>query len=84
MFKPSSNFLTELTVPRRCFFLWILFLFVFRVCLCHTVLSVSCSLVVTCCKSADILVLLCVMIIFVFVTFTWCAGSGMVLDCIDS
>ena len=35
--------------------------FTFRVCLCHTVLSVLCSVVVTCWERADILALLCVM-----------------------
>ena len=39
MFKPSNNFL--LTIPRRCFFLKILFVIVFCVCVCHTISSVS-------------------------------------------
>ena len=75
MFKPSSKFLTDLTVPRQTdtysFVDPFLLLFVFCVCLCHTVLSVSCSLVVTCCEMADFLVLLCVMFSFVIVTFTY-------------
>ena len=44
-------------------------LFVFRVRLCHTVLSVPCSLVVTCRERADLLGHLCVMFPCVFVTF---------------
>ena len=35
---------------------------------CHTVLSIPCSLVVTCWVSADVLALLCVMFPCVFVT----------------
>ena len=37
------------------------YLFVFRVCLCNTALSVPWSLVVTCCEKANLLALLCVM-----------------------
>ena len=39
---------------------------VFHVCLCHTVLSVPCSLAVTCCERADLLALLFVMFSCVF------------------
>ena len=46
-------------------------LVVFRICLCHTVLSVSCSLVVTCWERADLLALLRVMLSFIFVTFPY-------------
>ena len=35
-------------VLRLCFFCGLFLLFVFRVCLCRTVLSVPCSLVITC------------------------------------
>ena len=43
MFKPSSNFLTDHS--KAVLRLWILFLlFVFRVCLCHSVLSVLAAL----------------------------------------
>ena len=45
--------------------------FLFCVCLCHIVLSVSCSLVVTCCERADFLALLYVMFSCVFVTFPY-------------
>ena len=44
-------------------------MFVICVCLCYTVLSVSCSLVVTCWERADPLALLCVIFSCVFVTF---------------
>ena len=50
--KPHQNF------PRPCF-LWRLF--VICVCLCHTVMSISCSPVVTCWERAGLFVLLCVM-----------------------
>ena len=46
-------------------------LFVFRACLCHTVLSVPCSFVVTCLVRADLLALLYVMVSCVFVTFLY-------------
>ena len=46
-------------------------LFAICVCLCHTALSVSCSLVVTCCEKTDLLALLYVMFSCVFVTFPY-------------
>ena len=64
IFKPSSNFL--LTVRRRCFFCG--FFFVICVCFCHTAMSVSCSLVVTCWETAVLFGLLYVMFSCVFVT----------------
>ena len=64
-FRPSSKKI--LTVPRRCFFYKSFLLFVFRV--CHAVLSVHCSLVVTCLERAGLLALLYVMFSYVFVTF---------------
>ena len=55
--SPFPDFLIFfiLTVPRQCFYVDHLFIIVFRVCLCHTVLSVPCSLVVTCWERADLL-----------------------------
>ena len=47
------------------------FIFVFRVCLCLTVLSVPCSPVITCSEKADPLALLFVMFSCVFVTFPY-------------
>ena len=44
---------------------------VFRVCLCHAVLSVPCSLAVTSLDRADFLDLLCVMCFLCFVTFPY-------------
>ena len=41
-------------------------LIVFHACLCYAVLSVPCSLVVTCWKRADLLALLCVVFFFFF------------------
>ena len=57
-----------MTVPRRYFFCGS---FLFCVCLCHFVLSVSCSLVVTCWEMADFLALLYVRFSCVFVTFQY-------------
>ena len=51
---------------------------------CHTVLSVPCSLVVTCWERADLLAL----VYDVFLCFChvqiWCSRSGVVFNCIDS
>ena len=68
MFKPSS---VLLIVPRRCFLCGFFLLFVFRVCLCYTVLFVPFSLVFTCLERADLLALLFVMFSCVFVTFPY-------------
>ena len=65
----SSAFFFLLTVPRRCFFCGSFILFAFHV--CHAVLSVLCSLVVTCRERADLLALLYVMFSCVFVTFPY-------------
>ena len=45
--------------------------FVFRVCLCYTVLSVPCSFTVTCQERDGLLALLCVIYSCVFVTFPY-------------
>ena len=58
MFKPSSD-LFCLTVLRQCF-LWILFVIHVSNCLCFAVLSVPCSLVISCWERANLLVLFCV------------------------
>ena len=51
----------------------------------YTVLSVPCSLVVTCWERADLLAPLCVVFPCVFCFFPiWCLGSGVILDWIDS
>ena len=41
------------------------------ICLCHTAMSVSCSLKATCWEMADLLALLYVMFSCVFVTFSY-------------
>ena len=51
---------------------------------CHTVLSVPCTPVVTCWERADLLVLLYVMFSCVFVFPIWYLRSGVAFDCIDS
>ena len=57
MFKPSSNFLTDHSKA----VLRLLVLLLIVVCVCHTVLSVPCSLVVSCSERAGLLALVCVM-----------------------
>ena len=69
MFKPSSILL--LTVLRGCFFCGSFLLFMFHVCLCYVILSVSCSLVTTCWDRTDLLALLCVVISCACVTFPY-------------
>ena len=75
------EYILTLSVPRWCFFFWSFLLFMFRV--CHAVLSVHCSIVVTCWERAGLLALLCVMFSCVSVTFP-CGVTGVVLDYIDS
>ena len=64
-----------LTGARRCFLSGSVF--VICVCLCHTVLSISYSFVVTCWEKADLLALLYMMFSCVFVTFPY-GVSGQV------
>ena len=59
----GCNFLTNHS--KAVFLLWI-FLFVIYVCLCHTVISLSCSLEVTCWERADLLA-------FLYVMFSFCS-----------
>ena len=68
MFKPFSSFLTDRS--KTVLFGEIFLLFVFSVCVCYTVLSVSCSLVVNCWERADPLAILCEMLSCVFVTLS--------------
>ena len=81
MFKPSSIFL--LTISRLCFFCGSFLSFMIHVCLCYTVLSVPCSLVITCWEKADLLALLCVVFSYVFVSFPY-GVPGQVLYLIVS
>ena len=66
-------FLTD--VQRQCFFYWPLLLFM--LCVCHAVLSVLCSLVVTCLERVGRLAFLSVMLSCVIVTFL-CGVLGRV------
>ena len=61
MFKPSDHFLLNLL--RQCFFcgFFLLHVFMFHVCLNYNVLSVPCSLMITCWTRQDLLALLCMM-----------------------
>ena len=63
---PSSNILTDRS--KAVLLLWI---FLFYVCLCYIVLSVSCSLVVTFWERVDFLALLYVIFSCVYVTFPY-------------
>ena len=51
---------------------------------CLAVLSVPCSLVVTCCERADLLALLYVIFSCVFATFPYGVLGRVKSDCIDS
>ena len=62
----SSNFLTD-----RSEAVLILRIFFICICLCHVVLPVSCSLVVTCWERADVSALLYVAFCCVFVSFPY-------------
>ena len=54
-------------------------------CVCNALMSVYCSLAVTCWERANLLAILYVMFTCFFVTFSMCCpGSGVILDCIDS
>ena len=65
--------------------LWIFFmLFMLHACPCYALLSVPCTLVITCWESADHLALLCVVFSCVLLLSIWYPGLGMFLDCIDS
>ena len=71
---PSSKiFFTDLS--KRCFFCGFFLLLTFRV--CNIVMSVHCSLVVTCRERASLLALLYLMFSCVFVTFP-CGALGKV------
>ena len=61
-----------LTVPRRCFFCGLFLLFVVHVCLCDTILSAPCSLVVTCWERTGLLALLCVLSLSHMVSWVRC------------
>ena len=50
----------------------------FNVCLSYAILSVPCSLVVTCWERTD---LLCVVLLVFFHFPKWCSRSGVVLEC---
>ena len=66
------------------FLLWILFI-IYVSCLskCYAVLSVPCTLVITCCKWAGPALLCIVFLCFCHFPIR-CSWSGMVLECIDS
>ena len=73
--SPPVNFIQS--EKMQYFFRGPFLLFVFHVCLCHTVSSVPCNLVVTCRERTDLISVLCVMISCVFVTFQY----GVLVSC---
>ena len=73
MFKPSSDDFA------RCFFCGSFLLFMIHICLCYAVLSVPCSLMITCWERLGLLALLYITVVFFlcFVTFPY-GASGKV------
>ena len=58
------------------------YLVVFRDCLCYTVLSVPCSLEVSCCQKPNLLALLCVTFSSFFSTFQYGVPGQVQYICI--
>ena len=56
----------------------------FMSCVFHAFASVHCCLVVTCWERADLLALVCDVLLCFYHFHMWYPGSGVVLDCIDS
>ena len=80
----TLQYVILMMVPMLCSFCGSFLLFMFDV-VYHTVMSVPCSLVVTCWERADLLALLYVTYSCVFCHFPiWCPGLGVVFDCNDS
>ena len=69
MFKPSSFYSADLC--KAVLLLWVIFCCLFHVCLRYAVLSVPCSLLITCWERADPLALLCVVLSCVFANFQY-------------
>ena len=70
MLKTTNIFL--LSILRWCIFWGILFLlFMCYICLYYVVLSIHCNIMITCCERADLLVHLCVVFSYAFVTFPY-------------
>ena len=78
MFKPSSDFFL-LTIPRWCFFVDP---FCYNV--SYAVVSVYCSLMITCGERDDLLALLCVVFFCVLSLSHMMFQVRYVLDCIHS
>ena len=69
MFKPSSNFFTDCLLALL--LLWIIFVICVHFCLYYAVLSIPCSLGITCLERADLKALLYMMFSCGFVTFPY-------------
>ena len=61
-----------------------IFIYVSRLSLFLTVMSVPCSLVITNLERADLLALICVIFFCFYHLTVWCLRSGVVVDCIHS
>ena len=79
----DSSEIFLLTVPRRYFVCGSLNFVLFMSCVCHAFASVYCCLVYTCLERADLLGLVCDVILCFYHFPMWYPGSGVVLDCID-
>ena len=56
----------------------------FMISVCHVVLSVHCCLVATCWERADLLALVCEVLLCFYHFPMWYPRSDVVLDCINS
>ena len=65
-----------LTVPRLCFFCWSVLLVMLHVGVCCAVVSVPCSLVVTCWERADLLAVMFVVFV-IFPNVSWSTSEIM-------
>ena len=66
-----------LSVPRQCFSYGSFVLFMY--CVCHAFVSVVCSLLI-CWENAELLALICDVLLCFCHFPLWCPGSGVVLD----
>ena len=72
----ALQYFTDLS--KAVFLLWIILSFMFHVCFCYAVLSVPCSLVITCCERVDLLALLALLCcVFLYFSFTFPYGEDI-------
>ena len=77
MFKTSDEYFTDLSKEVR--LLWIIFVMHTSLffCLYYTILSGLCCLMITCWERVDLMTPLCVMFIYVFITFPYGVSGQM-------